>query len=73
MTTSWTSSTDSSNRESISSSITNTNEQRKRFDEHSRSSSEGSLFSNSDRQQDELNTSALNDDERRPTFLMPNV
>ncbi len=73
MTTSWASSTDASNRESVSSSSTNRNEQRKTVNEHSRSSSEGSLFSDSDNQQDESNTSALIDQERRPTFLMPTL
>jgi hypothetical protein len=73
MTTSWASSTDASNRESVSSSSTDKNDQRKMIDEHSRSSSEGSIFSDSDHQQDELNTSALIDQERRPTFLMPTV
>ncbi|CAF0972228.1 unnamed protein product [Rotaria magnacalcarata] len=73
MTTSWASSTDASNHESISSSITDKNEQRKRTQEHSRSSSEGSLFSDSDNEQHELNNSSLNDNERRPTFLMPTV
>jgi hypothetical protein len=73
MTTSWASSTDVSNHESISSSSTDKNEQRKIINEHSRSSSEGSLFSDSDNQQDESNRSALIDHERRPTFLMPTV
>ncbi len=73
MTTSWASSTDVSNRESVSSSSTNRNEQRKPVNEHSRSSSEGSLFSDSDNQNDESNTSALIDQERRPTFLMPTL
>jgi len=73
MTTSWASSTDVSNHESVSSSSTDKNEQRKIINEHSRSSSEGSLFSDSDNQQDESNRSALIDHERRPTFLMPTV
>ncbi|CAF0808808.1 unnamed protein product [Rotaria sordida] len=76
MTTSWASSTDGSNRESTSSSssATHNNEQRKMINQHSRSSSEGSLFSDSDNQQDESNISVLNGDhERRPTFLMPNI
>jgi hypothetical protein len=47
MTTSWASSTDASNRESVSSSSTDKNDQRKMIDEHSRSSSEGSIFSDS--------------------------
>jgi hypothetical protein len=73
MTTSWASSTDVSNHESISSSSTNKNEQRKIINEHSRSSSEGSLFSDSDNQNDQSNLSVLIDQERRPTFLMPTV
>ncbi len=73
MTTSWASSTDASNRESVSSSSTDKNDQRKIINEHSRSSSEGSLFSDSDNQHDELNISSLIDQERRPTFLMPSV
>jgi hypothetical protein len=74
MTTSWASSTDVSNHESVSSSTsTNKNEQRKIINEHSRSSSEGSLFSDSDNQQNQSNISVLIDQERRPTFLMPNV
>ncbi len=73
MTTSWASSTDISNHESVSSSSTDKNEQRKIINEHSRSSSEGSLFSDSDNQQNESNISALIDQERRPTFLMPTV
>jgi hypothetical protein len=73
MTTSWASSTDGSNRESASSSSTDKNDQRKIIKEHSRSSSEGSLFSDSDNQHDESNILSLIDQERRPTFLMPTV
>ena len=73
MTTSWASSTDASNRESVSSSSTDKNEQRRIVHEHSRSSSEGSLFSDSDNQPDESNLSVLIDQERRATFLMPTV
>lgn len=77
LTTSWASSTDVSHHESTSSSTsssTNKDEQRKIIPEHSRSSSEGSLFSDSDNnQQDDSNISALVDQERRPTFLMPTV
>ena len=75
MTTSWASSTDASNRESVSSSSTNQNEQRKILNEHSRSSSEGSLFSDSEQQPNPSpsNQSSLIDQERRPTFLMPTV
>ena len=75
MTTSWASSIDISNHESVisSSSSTDKNEQRKIIHEHSRSSSEGSLFSNSDLQHDESNRLALINQERRPTFLMPNI
>ncbi|CAF1586972.1 unnamed protein product, partial [Rotaria sordida] len=57
-----------------SSTATHNNEQRKMINQHSRASSEGSLFSDSDNQQDESNISVLNGDhERRPTFLMPNI
>ncbi|CAF1602833.1 unnamed protein product [Adineta steineri] len=74
MTTSWASSTDDSNRESVPSSSSppiDRKEQRKIIHENSRSSSEGSLFSDSDNQQNESNLSVLIDQERRPTFLMP--
>jgi hypothetical protein len=74
MTTSWASSTDASNHDSVSSSTsTDKNEQRKMINDHSRSSSEGSLFSDSDLQQDQSNMPVLIDKERRPTFLMPTV
>ena len=73
MTTSWASSTDVSNHDSISSSSTNKDVPRKKIDEHSRSSSEGSLFSDSDNQPNEVHPSSLIDQERRPTFLMPTV
>ena len=76
LTTSWESSPDVSRHESTSSSSSSSaskDEQRKIIPEHSRSSSEGSLFSDSDNQQDESNISTQLDQERRPTFLMPTV
>jgi hypothetical protein len=73
MTTSWSSSTEASNRESVSSSSTDKNEQRKANNEQICSSSEGSIFSDSDHQQDESNTSPLVNFERGPSFLIPNV
>lgn len=71
MTTSWASSSDVSNAESVSSSSTDKNELGHIIPDHSRSSSEGSLFSDSDIQQDQSNRSVLLDQERRPSFLMP--
>ena len=71
MTTSWASSTDVSNPESVSSSSTDKNEHGHIIPDHSRSSSEGSLFSDSDIQQDSSNRSVLFEQERRPSFLMP--
>jgi hypothetical protein len=74
MTTSWASSADDHHHsESSSSSSTNQN---RPDDKPDQSSSEGSLFSDSDHQlqQEEIsNTSALVQFERGPSFLMPNV
>lgn len=74
MTTSWASSTDASHPQSVSSSsLTDKNEQRKILDKDNCSSSEGSIFSDTENAQDESNLSTLLDHERRPTFLMPTV
>ena len=75
MITSWASSIDGNNPESISSSSTDKNEPTKSIHEQIHSSSEGSIFSDSDiqQQQDESNTSPLVNFERRPSFLIPNV
>ncbi len=72
MTTSWESSTDDHNDENISSS-TDKNEYE---DKHDQISSEDSLFSDSDiqqQQEEKSNTSALVQFERGPSFLMPTL
>lgn len=66
MTTSWASSTDDNNHENISSSST---DHRKSINKQNHSSSEGSIFSDSDIQQ----SPPLVNFERGPSFLMPNA
>ncbi len=76
MITSWTSSIDGNNPESISSSSIDKNQHGKSIHEQEHSSSEGSIFSDSDiqqQQQDESTTSPLVNFERGPSFLIPNV
>ncbi len=75
MITSWTSSIDGNNPESISSSSTDNHEHGKLLHEQEHLSSEGSIFSDSDiqQQQDESNTLPSVNFERRPSFLIPNV
>lgn len=69
MTTSWSSSNDDNNHQSISSSSTDKNS-----NEKSINNSEGSIFSDSDiQQQEELNAASLVNFERGPSFLIPNV
>jgi hypothetical protein len=74
MTTSWSSSTDDNNPKSSSSSSTDKNQHGKSIHKQNHLSSEGSLFSDSDiQQQEESNTSPLVNFERGPSFLIPNV
>jgi hypothetical protein len=74
MTTSWSSSTDDNNHENISSSSTGKNEHGKSIHKQDHLSSEGSIFSDSDiQQQEESNTSPLVNFERGPSFFIPNV
>ncbi|CAF4042280.1 unnamed protein product, partial [Rotaria sordida] len=74
MTTSWTSSMDDNNHENISSSSIDKYKHEKSIHKQNRSSSEGSIFSDSDvQQQDETNGSTLINFERGPSFLIPNV
>ncbi|CAF2978106.1 unnamed protein product [Rotaria sp. Silwood2] len=74
MTTSWTSSMDDNNRENVSSSSTDKYNHEKTNHKQNHSSSEGSVFSDSNvQQQDEANESTLINFERGPTFLIPNV
>ncbi len=72
MTTSWASSTDDNNHERISSSST---DHGKSINKQNHSSSEGSIFSDSDIQQEEESHKSppLVNFERGPSFLMPNV
>ncbi|CAF4337427.1 unnamed protein product [Rotaria socialis] len=74
MTTSWISSIDDNNHESASSSSTDKYEFGKSNQKQNHSSSEGSIFSDSDVQQsDDINGSASVNFERAPTFLIPNL
>ncbi|CAF5096118.1 unnamed protein product, partial [Rotaria magnacalcarata] len=74
MTTSWISSIDDNNHESVSSSSTDKYEFEKLNQKQNHSSSEGSIFSDSDVQQlDEFNGSTSVNFERAPTFLIPNL
>jgi hypothetical protein len=71
MTTSWASSIDNNKHGSISSSSTDKNEHEKSID----SSSEGSIFSDSDihQKEEESHKLPLVNFERGPSFLIPNV
>ncbi|CAF3415717.1 unnamed protein product [Rotaria sp. Silwood1] len=74
MTTSWISSMDDNNHENVSSSSTDKYKHEKSISKQNHSSSEGSIFSDSDiQQQDETNGSTLINFERGPSFLIPNV
>ncbi|CAF3856734.1 unnamed protein product [Adineta steineri] len=75
MITSWTSSSDDTNPESISTSAAADKIQHEKINnEQEHLSSEGSIFSDSDiQQQDETNTSPSVNFERGPSFFTPNV
>ncbi|CAF1452257.1 unnamed protein product [Adineta steineri] len=75
MITSWTSSSDDTNPESISTSAAADKNQHEKINiEQEHLSSEGSIFSDSDiQQQDETNTSPSVNFERGPSFFTPNV